>query len=130
MPAVMQAAAEIDQALGTVEERGEEVRSHDVDRQDLGAAKHTGVVDHRVHPPEDVHVVRELARLLELRQVADHGRGAEVLQVAHRREPVRVASVHDHVVPLLEQGFRSQPSEAVRGAGDEDACDPVPPLRT
>ena len=63
-----------------------------------------------------------LARLLGVGQVPDDGRSAPVQEVAHGREPVPVAGVDDDLVALLEQRLRGRPSEAVGGAGDEDAC--------
>jgi hypothetical protein len=116
------AAAEVDQPLGAVDERGEQVRRDDVDRQDVRAGVDAGVVDDRVHPAEAVHVAGETGRLLEVGEVADDGRSAPVQEVAHGREPAAVASVDDDLVPVVEQRVGSRPSETVCGAGDEDAC--------
>jgi hypothetical protein len=77
-------------------------------------------VNDGVHRAEAVHVACESARLLEIGEVADDDFGAAVDEVAERREPVAVASVDDDLVPVVEQRLRSQPSETVRGAGDED----------
>jgi hypothetical protein len=79
-------------------------------------------VDHRIHPPEAVHLASDVARLLGVGQVPDNGRSAPVQELAHGREPVPVAGVDDDLVPLLEQRLRGRPSETVCGAGDEDAC--------
>ena len=88
----------------------------------MPAGVDAGVVDHRVHPPEAVHLAGDAARLLEVGQVPDDGRSASVQEVADGCEPVAVASVDDDLVPLVEQRLRGRPSETVRGAGDEDAC--------
>jgi hypothetical protein len=120
--AAVHAAAEVDQALRAVDERGEQVRGDHIDGQDLRSANHAGVVDHRVHPPEAVHLAGDLARLLGVGQVSDDGRSAPVQEVAHGREPLRVAGVDDDLVPVVEQRLGGRPSEAVRGAGDQDAC--------
>ena len=103
----MHAAAEVDQPPGAVDQRGEQVRSDDVDRQDVPAGVDAGVVDHRVHPAQAVHLAGETARLLEVGQVPDDGRSTPVQEVAHGREPVAVASVDDDFVPIVEQ--RPQP---------------------
>jgi hypothetical protein len=116
------AAAEVDQALRAVDERGEQVRGDHVDGQDVRPGIDAGVVDHRVHLPEALHLAGDVARLLGVGQVPDDGRSAPVQEVAHGREPLLVPSVDDHLVPLLEQRLRGRPSETVRGAGDEDAC--------
>ena len=116
------AAAEVDQALRPVDERGEQVRCDDVDGQDLRAGVDAGVVDHRVHRPETVHLVGDAARLIKVGQVPDDGRSALFQEVAHGREPICAASVDDDRVPVIEQSSCSRPSETVCGAGDEDAC--------
>jgi hypothetical protein len=67
--AAVHAAAEVDQALRAVDARGEQVRGDDVDGQDVWPATDTGVVDHRVHPSEAVHLVGNAACLLEVGQV-------------------------------------------------------------
>ena len=72
--------------------------------------------------PEAVDLVGDVAGLLEVGQVPDDGRGAAVQEVVHGREAIRVASVDDDLVALVEERLRGRPSEAVRGAGDEDAC--------
>ena len=128
-PSVMQAATEIDQALGTVEKRSEKVRRHHVDWQNLRAAIDTGVVDDRVHAPEIVHVVGEPARLVRVGKVTHHCRRAAVPKVTHRLEPVCVAGVHDDVMPVRKQRLRSQSAETVCGAGNEYAWDRVLPSK-
>jgi hypothetical protein len=70
-------------------------------------------------------LVGDAARLLEVGQVPHDGRGASVLEVAHGREPIRVASVDDDLVPVFEQRLRGRPSETVCGTGDEDTCDEI-----
>jgi hypothetical protein len=119
--AAVHAAAEVDQALRAIEKRGEQIRRDHVDRQDARPAHDTGVVDHRVHPAEVVHLRGELAGLLDVGQVPDDGRRAPVEQGTHGREPVVVADVDDDLVALLEQRLRCRAAETVRGAGDEDA---------
>jgi hypothetical protein len=81
-----------------------------------------GVVDYRIHLSETVHLIGDTACLVQVGQVADDDPGAAVQQVVHGREPIPVASVDDDLVPLVEERLRGRPSEAVRGAGDEDAC--------
>jgi hypothetical protein len=93
------AAGEVDQPLGAVDEGGEQVRSDDVDRQDVRAGVDAGVVDYRVHPAQAVHLAGDTARLLEVGEVPDDGRSAPVQEVADGREPVAVASVDDDPVP-------------------------------
>jgi hypothetical protein len=61
-------------------------------------------------------------RLLEVGQVPDDGRSTPVQEVGDGREPVAVARVDDDLVPVVEQRLGSRPSETVRRAGDEDAC--------
>jgi hypothetical protein len=64
-----------------------------------GPVVDAGVVDHRVHPAQAVHVAGETARLLEVGEVPDDGRSAPVQEVADGREPVAVASVDDDPMP-------------------------------
>jgi hypothetical protein len=116
------AAAEVDQALRAVDERGEQVRGDHVDRQHVRPADDAGVVDHRVHPPEAVHLAGDAACLLDVGQIPDDGRGATVQEVAHGREAFRAASVDDDLMAVVQECLRGRQSEAVRGAGDEDAC--------
>jgi hypothetical protein len=120
--AAVHAAAEVDQALRAVDERSQQVWGDHVDGQDMRPADDAGVVDHRVHRPDAVHLVGDVACLVEVGQVSDDGLGAAVQQVAHGREAIRAASVDDDFVAVLDQRLRGRPSEAVGGAGDEDAC--------
>jgi hypothetical protein len=108
-----------------LDERGEQVRSDDVDRQDVWAGVDAGVVNDRVHPAELVHLNGDVARLLKIGQVPNHGRSAPFHEVTHGGEPVAVASVDDDLMPVVEQSPRSRPSQAICGAGDEDACDEI-----
>jgi hypothetical protein len=78
-------------------------------------------VDHGVHTAEAVHVAGDTPGLLEVAQVADEDVGAAVDEVADGFEPVAVANVDDDFVSVGEQRLSGRPSEAVRGAGDEDA---------
>jgi hypothetical protein len=116
------AAAEIDEALRAVDERREQVRSDDVDRHHLRPGVDAGVVDHRVHVAQAVDGARDTAGLPEVGQVTDDDGRAEV---ADGFEPVAVAHVHDHLVPLGDQRLCGRASEAVCGAADEDACDRI-----
>ena len=118
----MCAAAEVDEALRQVDERGEQVGGDDVDRHHLRTAVDARVVDDRIHSAEAVHLAGETARLVEVGDVADDGRGAATDEVADGLEPVAIAGVDDDLVPVVEQGLRGCSSEAVCGAGDEDAC--------
>jgi hypothetical protein len=79
-------------------------------------------VDHRVHASERVHVVRDFAGLFDVGQISDDDCRAAADEVADRVDPVAVAHVDDDVVSVVEQRLRSQASETVRGAGDEDAA--------
>ena len=85
-------------------------------------ADDTGVVDHRVHRPEPVHLPGDASCLLQVGQVPDDRFRAAVQQVAHGGEAIGVAGVDDDLVSVLEQRLRSRPPEAVGGAGDEDTC--------
>jgi hypothetical protein len=86
------AAAEVDEALWTLDERGEQVRRDDVDGQHLSAGEDAGVVDNGVHTTEVVHVAGDRACFLEVGEVADYGRRAAVEEVAHGREAVPVCA--------------------------------------
>jgi hypothetical protein len=121
------AAAEVDEALRTVDERGEQVGSDDVDRQHLRSGVNAGVVDHSVHPAEAVHVAGDMARLLDVGEIADDNRRAAVQEVADGRQPTAVADVDDDPVPIPQQRLRGQPSETVCGTGDEDVCRQILP---
>jgi hypothetical protein len=59
--AAVHAAAEVDEALWTLDERGEQVRRDDVDGQHLSAGEDAGVVDNGVHTTEVVHVAGDRA---------------------------------------------------------------------
>ncbi len=127
--AAVQAAAEVDEALGTVDECGEQIGSHHVHGQDLRSGRNGGVVDHRAYPAAVVRLIGDAACLLDVGQISDDDRGASILELDHRLEPILVANMDDDVVlPVLEQRLCSRPSETVGRASDENACDPDPPL--
>jgi hypothetical protein len=52
-------------------------------------------------------------------EASHDGRGAPVQEVAYGGEPIRVASVDDDVVPVVEQGLRRRAPEAVCRAGHD-----------
>src|SRR4051794_8099990 len=111
--AVVITAAEVDQAMRTVDERGEQVRGDDIDGQNSGPGVDARVVDHRVYPSETVHLVGDAAGLFQVRQVPDDGARSLSKQFAHRIEPAGASSVNDNLVPVVQEGFRGLASQAV-----------------
>jgi hypothetical protein len=79
-------------------------------------------VDHGVHATEAIHVAGDIARLLGVGQVADDDRSVALHEVTDSIKPVAAADVDDDLMPVVEQRLRRHASEAVCGAGDEDAC--------
>ena len=69
----MHAAAEVYEPVRAVDQGGQQVRSHDVDRHDLRAAIDAGVVDHRVNPAELVDLVGHSPCPVQVGQVPDDG---------------------------------------------------------
>jgi hypothetical protein len=114
------AAVVQDQALQALRERGEQVWGDRIDRQHVGAAEDAGVVDDRVHASETVHLIGNAVCLLAVGQVPDSGRAA-VQEVACGHAPPCVASVDDDLMTVVLECTRGRSSEAVRGAGDQDA---------
>jgi hypothetical protein len=78
-------------------------------------------VDHRVHPPEIVHLLGDKPRLLYVCEITDNGGHTPIDEVLQGREAAAVSRVHDDFVSVLEERLRRLSSEAVSRAGDEDA---------
>jgi hypothetical protein len=71
-----------------------------LNRHHLRPGVDAGIVNHRVHAAEAVHVAGNAVRLLEVGDVADDGRSAAIHEVADGGEPV--ADVDDDLVPVVE----------------------------
>jgi hypothetical protein len=64
----------------------------------------------RIHPPEAVHLRSNVACLLKVGQVPDHCFRTAVNELAHGREALHAAHVHDDLLGVVEQRARSGPS--------------------
>ena len=121
-PAAVHAAAQIDQALRTSDEGGENVGGNDVHREHARPGVDTGVVDDGVHGAERVHLVSNLACLLEVGGIPQHRGRTPCQQRLYGGQPMLCAHVNDDLVPVGEQRLRRRLAETVGGTGDEDAC--------
>jgi hypothetical protein len=84
-------------------------------------------VDHGVHRSEAVHSVGNAACLFDVGEVPDDGPGPPILEITQGGEPIRVASVDDDLVSIVEQRLCGRPSQTICGARDKDACDEIRP---
>jgi hypothetical protein len=115
----MQAAAEVDQALGAVDERGEQYGATTLTGKTSWPEKTPALWITASIRPSPIHLVGDAARLLEVGQVSGDRGGPAVQQISDRREPLLVTSVDDDVMAMLEQRPCGIPSEPIRRTGDE-----------
>jgi hypothetical protein len=126
-------AAQVDQAVGPLDECGEDVRGEDVRRQQVRvpvggldplrlAVADARVVDDGVHPAEGVDLIGHADGLRRAREVADRDAGRLRADVAEVGRSGLAARVEHDLVPVVEQHARRREPEPVGRSGDEDAC--------
>ena len=82
---------------------------------------YAGIVDDRMVSAERIHAARELARLGDVREVADHDAFGARKRAARVFGPCGVARVQRHAMPALDKQARCQETQPVRRAGDENS---------
>lgn len=82
---------------------------------------YAGVVNDGVHAAERVHLLRDVARLVGITQVADDNAGRARCDVLYRRSPGTRACMQHDGMSIIEQRFCCRASETVGAASDEDA---------
>ena len=79
-------------------------------------------MDHRVHPSEAVHRLRQLFGVLSLGEVADNEVGAAGDKIVECGGALLVAGMHDDVVSRVEELLGGVSAQSLRRTGDEDSC--------
>jgi hypothetical protein len=80
-----------------------------------------GIVDHRVHPADVVHLVRNRPGLGRAGEVADDDSRPPAGPVGERRGALPGPGMQDNVMALIHERGRGRAAEPVNGARDEDA---------
>ena len=104
----MQAAAEVDQPSGTVDQRCEHVRRKGVDRKGAGRALgrraaaslrvDARVVDDCIHAPDRVDLIRDAPGFGGAAEIADHNPDGPRRKLCDRRGAVRGSGVQHHLM--------------------------------
>src|SRR5215469_3267229 len=128
--AVMHPAAEVDEPIRAVDQRGEHVGRQGIHRESLrvplggrGAGwleEDGGLVDDSVHPADLVHLIGELSGLRCAAEVADDRSRGTRGEVAERRRPLASAGVQDNVMTATDEDASGSTTKPVGGAADED----------
>jgi hypothetical protein len=126
----MQSAAEVDQPIWAVDQRGEHVGGEGVHREGLRVAvggrgagrleEDAGVVDDSVHPADLVYLIGECSGLGGAAEVADDDSRGVRGEVAERCRPLEGAGVQDNLMAFTDEDTGGATAESVGGAGDED----------
>jgi hypothetical protein len=109
----MHIAGEVDEAVRTLDQPGQEVGRQGVDREcsrmplrsgiGVGVGVDGRVVDDGIHPAEAVDLIGETARLFRAGEVADDDGCSEVDEISEDRRSFWIACVDDHLVAAVDQ---------------------------
>ncbi len=127
----MHPAAEIDEPVWSVDQRGEHVRSEGVHGEGLRVAlrscaagrleEDARVVDDRIHPTDVVHLLGEPSVLGRAGEVADDDSRGAGGKVGDGRSSLSGTGMEDDVMALINDDTGGGPAEPVGGTGDKDA---------
>ena len=83
----MHAATQVHESAWLRNERCEHIRSDNIHRQHASIRVHSRVMNHGIESTKLIRLVSDISDLLEVRHIADYGRGSAVEQILHGSKP-------------------------------------------